>query len=118
MNWVIVLLFAAGCGICDAQSTTVRNLSATTFSTSNQSQEAFKGLVPVPPGASCPIRTCGRNEVLKVCGLCYDNTCSGRSVQVCSKVCYCGCYCRIGFVRTTPNGRCVLPKQCPILPIV
>uniref|UniRef100_A0A182S816 TIL domain-containing protein n=1 Tax=Anopheles maculatus TaxID=74869 RepID=A0A182S816_9DIPT len=118
MNWVIVLLFAAGCCVCDAQSTTVRKPDTTASRSSTTTKDTSNGLIPLQPGAKCPIRTCGRNEVLKVCGLCYDNTCAGKTIEVCKKICYCGCYCRIGYVRTTSTGRCVLPKQCPILPIV
>ncbi|XP_050079360.1 uncharacterized protein LOC126567171 [Anopheles maculipalpis] len=86
MNWMIVLLFAAaaGCGMCAAQSSTTVRTPGTTSTP--------KGLIPLPPRAKCPISTCGRNEVLKACGLCYDNTCSGKTVQACKAICYCGCY--------------------------
>ncbi|XP_052890679.1 uncharacterized protein LOC128298910 [Anopheles moucheti] len=113
MNWVIVLLFAAGCGICVAQTTTTSPRPGTT----RTSKPEPKGLIPLTAGAKCPIRTCRRNEVLRTCGLCYDNTCSGQAIPMCQKICYCGCYCKVGYVRTTTDGPCVLPKQCPIVPI-
>uniref|UniRef100_A0A182K813 TIL domain-containing protein n=1 Tax=Anopheles christyi TaxID=43041 RepID=A0A182K813_9DIPT len=107
MNWTIVLLFAAGCGICAAQ-TTVKSPATTT------SVPSLKGFIPLAPGAKCPITTCGRNQVLQTCGLCYDNTCAGL-LEICKRVCYCGCYCKRGLVRVTKNGPCILPKQCPRL---
>uniref|UniRef100_A0A182R9Y8 4Fe-4S ferredoxin-type domain-containing protein n=1 Tax=Anopheles funestus TaxID=62324 RepID=A0A182R9Y8_ANOFN len=70
MNWTIVLLFAAGCGICAAQSS---------------GAPAWKGLIPMTAGAKCPISECRRNEVLKVCGLCYDNTCPVRALKCARK---------------------------------
>ncbi|XP_058130706.1 uncharacterized protein LOC131284373 [Anopheles ziemanni] len=78
------------------------------------SQTEDSTLVPLQPGEKCPIKSCpGRNEVLKSCGLCYQNTCLNDSVQICKNICYCGCHCKLGYVRVTPTGRCVLPKQCP-----
>ncbi|XP_053660670.1 zonadhesin-like [Anopheles marshallii] len=113
MNWAIIVLFAAGCGICVAQTTTTSKPPGTT----QPSKPEPKGLIPLTAGAKCPIRTCRRNEVLRTCGLCYDNTCSGQAIAKCQKICYCGCYCKVGYIRTTTDGPCVLPKQCPILPI-
>uniref|UniRef100_A0A182V6P7 TIL domain-containing protein n=1 Tax=Anopheles merus TaxID=30066 RepID=A0A182V6P7_ANOME len=141
MNWTIVLIVAAGCSICAAQTTvkryptgvnatrhgtTGRNATrpgttgvyVTRHSTTGSSVRPSKGLIPVAPGAKCPITTCGRNEALQACGTCNQITCSGISTEVCRRSCYCGCQCRRGYVRVTKNGPCVLPKQCPRLPAV
>uniref|UniRef100_A0A182NFI0 TIL domain-containing protein n=1 Tax=Anopheles dirus TaxID=7168 RepID=A0A182NFI0_9DIPT len=109
MNWTIVALVAAGCCALGAAQTDAPTQTTTTATPST----AFKGFVPVASGAKCPVTTCGRNEMLRTCGLCYENTCNSQSVEICKRVCYCGCYCKTGYVRVTQTGPCILPKQCP-----
>ncbi|XP_040153790.1 uncharacterized protein LOC120894944 [Anopheles arabiensis] len=120
MNWSIFLIVAAGCSICAAQTTVKRyptGVNATRYgttggnathhrttgvyvtrhSTTGSSVRPSKGLIPVAPGAKCPITTCGRNEALQACGTCNQITCSGVSTEMCRRSCYCGCQCRRGY---------------------
>ncbi|KFB52346.1 AGAP002446-PA-like protein [Anopheles sinensis] len=82
------------------------------------SQKIDRTLFPLTPDGKCPIESClGKNEVLKNCGLCYQITCYNEYVQPCKKICYCGCHCKLGYVREMATGRCLIPKQCPLIPI-
>uniref|UniRef100_A0A182P749 TIL domain-containing protein n=1 Tax=Anopheles epiroticus TaxID=199890 RepID=A0A182P749_9DIPT len=109
---VLLLASCLEANRCIPTQTTVQRPAPTS------SKPPAKGLVPLAPGAVCPIRSCGRNEVLQKCGLCYETTCTDKSKNVCPSMCYCGCYCRRGFIRASKNGPCILPKQCPLIPVL
>uniref|UniRef100_A0A8W7K3U0 TIL domain-containing protein n=1 Tax=Anopheles albimanus TaxID=7167 RepID=A0A8W7K3U0_ANOAL len=66
----------------------------------------------------CIKEICPLNEKYKCCGTCYQQTCAQED-RICPDVCYQGCYCIKGYVRSSPDGRCIPIKKCrPTIPTV
>uniref|UniRef100_A0AAG5CSX5 TIL domain-containing protein n=1 Tax=Anopheles atroparvus TaxID=41427 RepID=A0AAG5CSX5_ANOAO len=62
----------------------------------------------------CSTVSCGENESYRSCGLCYQQFCNQDFYVNCPNRCYCGCYCRSGYIRDAPiDGRCILQAGCP-----
>ncbi|XP_044255179.1 serine protease inhibitor swm-1-like [Tribolium madens] len=56
-------------------------------------------------------KTCPENEEFKTCGTACPPTCQNKSPQICTDNCVIGCFCKKGYIREGPGGRCV-PESC------
>ncbi|XP_035918792.1 cysteine-rich venom protein 6-like [Anopheles stephensi] len=56
---------------------------------------------------------CGKNEVYRCCGMCFEQTCTDQSRdKECQHRCYKGCYCQNDYTRKREGGFCVPDKEC------
>nr|WHN38847.1 Zon1A-L [Andraca theae] len=65
----------------------------------------------------CPAHLrCGGdpNAVVKACPLPCPSTCEAPNARKCRRLCEpVGCECAPGYIRSTLNGKCILPEKCP-----
>lgn len=58
---------------------------------------------------------CGPNEEYNCCGSTCEITCATLGeICISPSVCIPGCYCKAGFVRKVPRGKCIRPLKCLI----
>jgi hypothetical protein len=67
--------------------------------------------VPAAEAMPMPPQMCGDNEEFRQCKGC-DGTCDNPT-PMCPRICIQGCACKSGHLRTGPNGKCIMPQQCP-----
>uniref|UniRef100_A0A182F8Y0 TIL domain-containing protein n=1 Tax=Anopheles albimanus TaxID=7167 RepID=A0A182F8Y0_ANOAL len=56
---------------------------------------------------------CPLNEVFSCCGPCVEKICKTMFIEPkCLLPCTKGCFCRPGYIRRTPGGRCIPTSMC------
>lgn len=55
---------------------------------------------------------CSKNEAHSECGTSCQHVCKQLVPSICSSNCVSGCFCKPGFVRSTPKGPCVPLEGC------
>lgn len=71
----------------------------------------IKILIKLWNNCLAPERSCPENEEYTSCGTACPPTCQNKSPQICTDNCVEGCFCKKGYIRQGPGGRCV-PESC------